>query len=149
MTTITSQQPAGDENTFSAGSVILPRLAEVVAICFACLVAAALALIVVTDSGLRENVYSHIEQRLALIGEPTFRCDVAGNSLQSGDNNCFDHRGFRVIRSGGYRVFSLRYSKPLFVFGVERGMVVENQRIPVALQRSEADSFMRYLSEVQ
>lgn len=77
---------------------------------------------------------------------PQFSCDVSGAAVEIGPTNCLDYRGFRVRREGGYRIYSLRYSTPLFVFGIRNGIVYGNQKIDRSLQAAEQSAFNTYFT---
>lgn len=78
---------------------------------------------------------------------PGFSCDVSGAIVAAGEANCLDHRGFRVRKDHGYRIYSMRYSKPLFVFGLEGGLIFVNQKIDRRLQAAEQSAFAAYFRD--
>jgi hypothetical protein len=77
---------------------------------------------------------------------PGFSCDVIGQVIEDGEDNCTDYRGFRVRREDGYRVYSMRYSKPMFVFGIQNGLFFQNQKIDHLLQSTEQSAFAAYFT---
>jgi hypothetical protein len=100
------------------------------------------------SSDLEEFLTVEMQQRVHKTGRPTLVCSQdKGEVLEDGQENCFDFRGFRVVFEDGARIFSLRYSNPLFIFGVQRGMMFVNEHIPQSQLESEKASFLGYLND--
>jgi hypothetical protein len=65
-----------------------------------------------------------------------------------GAPNCFDHRGFRVIVGNGLAVYSMRHQKPMFVFGLQKGLMFVNEKISAQQLEGEKSSFLGYMADV-
>jgi hypothetical protein len=146
MTTIrkTSDPEAG--SGVGARSELCVRLLSAV-IAAGCLVAAGLfATESVSYLGETRGVLSTMLIKRMDALRPGFSCDLFGRAIQGGPVNCLDYRGFRVRREDGYRVYSMRYSKPMFVFGIQRGLFFQNQKIDHVLQLAEQSAFAAYFT---
>jgi len=76
-------------------------------------------------------------------------CGQDGAVISMVPGNCHDRSGFRVVTGDRIRVFSLRYSKPLFIFGLENGMISTNEKIPRTLLASERSAFIWYANNAR
>lgn len=110
-----------------------------------CLVAMGVFATVVVSFGndMSSVLIDNLIERMAGL-RPGFSCDLSGKVAAEGELNCADYRGFRVRRDGGYRVYSMRYGNPVFVFGVENGLLVRNEKTDERVQVVEQASFMSY-----
>lgn len=86
-----------------------------------------------------------LEQRIIQSGNPSKSCGSDGVERDDGVLNCFDHRGFRVIVGDGLVVYSMRHQKPLFIFGLQRGLMFVNERISAQQLEGEKSSFLGYM----
>ena len=76
-------------------------------------------------------------------------CAQDGTVISMDPGNCHDRAGFRVVTGNRIRVFSLRYAEPLFVFGLENGMVFTSEKMSRALLASEKSAFIRYANNAR
>jgi hypothetical protein len=88
-----------------------------------------------------------LEQRILESGQPSKSCGPDGVERESGDPNCFDHRGFRVVVGDSLAVYSMRHQKPLFIFGLQKGLMFVNERISTRQLEGEKSSFLRYMAD--
>lgn len=93
------------------------------------------------------KLMSDLEARIMVMGKPDAACAHDGRLLAEGPRNCRDLRGFRIVTGAAIRVFSLRHDKPLFVFGLERGMIFTNEKMAPALLESEKTAFFGYMRQ--
>ncbi len=90
----------------------------------------------------------HLEHRILSAGSPSKSCGSDGAERETVVLNCFDHRGFRVVVGNGLAVYSLRHQRPLFVFGLQKGMMFVNEKIPTRQLEGEKSSFLGYMTDV-
>jgi hypothetical protein len=86
-----------------------------------------------------------LEHRIRQIVPPSISCGSDGAQDNGSAPNCYDHRGFRVVAGDRVSVYSMRYQKPLFVFGLEKGFMFVNHKIPSRLMEGEKSSFLAYM----
>jgi hypothetical protein len=148
MTTITSTAPPS-----AAPSLRVPAMVGVLMGVSACaLLAVASAFVFLaclttpaeTETFLAEN----LEYRILNSGRPSKSCGSDGAERETGDPNCFDHRGFRVVVGDRLSVYSMRHQKPLFIFGLQKGMTFVNEKISTQQLEGEKSSFMGYMTDV-
>ncbi|MNU89533.1 hypothetical protein D3C71_793750 [compost metagenome] len=87
-----------------------------------------------------------LEHRIIQAGHLSKSCGSDGVEREDGVPNCFDHRGFRVIVGDGLVVYSMRHQKPLFVFGLQKGLMFVNERISAQQLEGEKSSFLGYMA---
>lgn len=86
-----------------------------------------------------------LERRIIEAGHTSKPCSSDGVEHEVGRPNCFDHRGFRVIVGDSLVVYSMRHQKPLFVFGLQKGLMFVNERISAQQLEGEKSSFLGYM----
>jgi len=95
---------------------------------------------------LSDRLRHEIVARIEALGDPQFSCGVDGEERREGQPNCLDHRGFRVVKGADLLVFSMRYDKPLFVFGIGSGLMFTNEKISDRLLDGERSAFVGYVT---
>ena len=145
MTIISTREPGSQGLTFNPFASFYRRAATaVLAVSILCLCAIHATVFVTEPQVTRQAILSTLTRELdGLRMEAS--CDAAGE-IANGRRNCLDVRGFRVVRGEGYRVFSMRYSRPMFVFAVDHGMEVENEHDDARKVASEGAAFIRYFA---
>ncbi len=88
-----------------------------------------------------------LERRILVADVPSKSCGSDGAEREGGVTNCFDHRGFRVVVGDAIAVYSLRHQKPLFIFGLQKGMVFVNEHISKQQMEGEKSSFLGYMAD--
>jgi hypothetical protein len=148
MTTITMiAQPA------AVPSLKAPTFVGIVLVLTACammiVVSAVLFLTCLTmRSEMGVFLGENLEQRILISGSPSKSCGSDGVEREIGVPNCFDHRGFRVVVGESLGVYSMRHQKPLFIFGLQKGLTFTNERISTGQLEAERSSFLRYMADV-
>lgn len=89
----------------------------------------------------------NLEHRILASGRPTQSCGSDAMERASDTANCFDHRGFRVVVGDGVAVYSMRHQKPLFIFGLQKGLMFVNERISKQQFEGEKSSFLGYMAD--
>lgn len=136
----------------ASASVRLPAVAHAVLLAS---VAALLVLLgalgfltsIVTPADMQRAFTRQIEMRALGIGRVDKSCGIDGAEVEGGPLNCLDYRGFRIVKGERLLVFSMRYSKPLFVFGIQSGMMFVNEKRNVTLIEAEKSAIFGYLHE--
>jgi hypothetical protein len=146
MTTIRKTSDSEADSGVGARSELCMRLLSAV-IAAGCLAVAGLsATESVSFPGETRSILSTMLARRLDALRPGFSCDLFGQVVDGGPVNCLDYRGFRVRREDGYRVYSMRYSKPMFVFGMQKSLYFTNQKIDRVLQSAEQSAFAAYFT---
>lgn len=108
----------------------------------------ALVCVTITDE-LDARFTSDLEARMLAYSSSVSTCGQDGTIISMDPGNCHDRAGFRVVTGDRIRVFSLRYAEPLFIFGLENGMVFTSEKISRPLLESEKSAFIRYANHAR
>lgn len=98
--------------------------------------------------GMHERMVADMQWRIEAIASPSFQCGADANAQVGGLDVCREIPGFRIKYGRDVRVFSTRYRDPVFIFGLERGLIFTNESISDALVRSEKAAFFKAVSPI-
>lgn len=99
--------------------------------------------------GIRERMVTDMQMRIEAIPSPAFQCGRDAKPRADGDELCREMAGFRVKYGRDLRIFSTRYRDPLFIFGMEKGLIFTNDGISNGLMKSEKAAFSKSLGAIE
>jgi hypothetical protein len=102
---------------------------------------------IVTPMEMDRTFTREIAIMASSVGRADKACGTDGSETGGAVPNCLDYKGFRIVKGERLMVFSMRYSKPLFVFGIQSGIMFVNEQRNSALVGAEKSAIFRYLRD--